>query len=119
MVSLPLAGMLKVDDLQGPFQPKPYCDSVVFARGVGLDQCLPLKCFFGRQGNLDQVLDVAATLLDYGYYGYSLLWLEMCCSACFAWLFCRVCNQCILAVVAACVLKDFIAIIITISVPVA
>jgi len=27
-VSLPIAGGLELDDLKGPFQPKPFCDSM-------------------------------------------------------------------------------------------
>jgi len=28
-VSLPMAGGLELDDLSGPFQPKPFCDSMI------------------------------------------------------------------------------------------
>jgi len=30
-MSLPIAGVLELDDLKGPFQPKPFCDSKNFS----------------------------------------------------------------------------------------
>ena len=30
LVTLPMAGRLKLDDHCGPFQPRPFCDSMIF-----------------------------------------------------------------------------------------
>jgi len=35
-VSLPVAGGLELGDLQGPFRPKPFCDSIIDKMFVGL-----------------------------------------------------------------------------------
>ena len=31
-ISLPIAGGLELDDLKGPFQPKPFCDSMILEK---------------------------------------------------------------------------------------
>ena len=38
-VFLPIAGSLEIDDLKGPFQPRPFCDSLILTR------CFPLVTF--------------------------------------------------------------------------
>lgn len=36
---VPMAGELVADDLQGPFQPKPFCESIDSVKGFTGEEC--------------------------------------------------------------------------------